>query len=429
MAQSLFESKLGFSDESTSILSGVGAPGGDASFQDNAPVGSIYKRTSNGDLYIKDTAGTGADKWEPIATQTFATNIGAASSWREIVLVRDNNLYTNIAAAEAAANVGDTVDGITITSGDRILFDNLTAGNENVYIVSGSTGAWTFTNDSNAETAGDRVSVISGTDAGRVYAYDGTAWFFSNQSATQEEGFLRTFMGKSAAGSETPTYSSTNVVTTGNSLESEIGALDLEIGAAVLTPQTRTAGPIADQAINLNVEALDDAIGANVTSTNHASAANSANANISLLDAEMGPAVTNGTVILAAAKMNANIQALDTEIADRLGLISSNGITTATVVDNVLVDSKRAVKWAITATKVANEADVYASEILAIHNGTSSLDATSVDSNEYGIVNLGAAIAGLTISITLTGTGAAQAMNLSVSSTDSVNITVARIKL
>lgn len=428
MSQGLLRAENGFSDEVTSVLSGSGAPGGDASFQDAAPVGSIYKRTSNGDLYIKDTAGTGTDKWEILATQTFATQIGGGASWREIVLLRDNTLYASVSAAQTAANVGDTLDGVTIAATDRILLSNLTAGNENVYIVSGSTGAWTFTEDTNAATSGDRVSITNGTDAGKVFYYDGTTWVFTNQSSTQEEGFIRTYVGKTAAGSETPTYTTNNVVTTGVSLETSIGTLDAEIGAGVSTPQTRTAGVISDQAINLNIEALDDAIGPNVTSTNQLAAAANVNTNLSTIDTKMGPDVTNGVAVLAAASINVNLQALDTEISDRVKESTSSSVTTITTVDSVLVDNIRSVKWLVSCTKVANEADTFCTEMRAIHNGTSSADATATDSSEVGICRTGAAIAGLVVDVALSGVGAAQTLGLTVVSTDAVNVKVTRIK-
>lgn len=48
-----------------------------------------------------------------------------------------------------------------------------------------------------------------------------------------EAGYLRTFMGKTGAGSESPTYSSTNYVTQGVNLEVAIGELDADLGTAI----------------------------------------------------------------------------------------------------------------------------------------------------------------------------------------------------
>ena len=128
----------------------------------------------------------------------------------------------------------------------------------------------------------DSAALYIKTDGGST-----TNWSLVSTGSGAEDGFQNTFIGKSGLGSETPTYSSTNVVTDGNSLESEIGALDAEIGAAIATAAARTTGAISDQAINLNIEALDDAIGPDVTSTNYAVAADAVNANISALDVQI----------------------------------------------------------------------------------------------------------------------------------------------
>lgn len=152
------------------------APGGDAGPQDDAPLGSYCVDSTNGKFYQKKTAGTGADKWVRLASTEDITAAQLALSTREPVLVTDHTVYANIAAAEVAANVGDTVDGVTIDVGDRLLFDELTTGNKNVFIVSGSTGAWTFTEEASTTTTGDAFFVQDGTDAGKQLMFNGTDW-------------------------------------------------------------------------------------------------------------------------------------------------------------------------------------------------------------------------------------------------------------
>lgn len=127
---------------------------------------------------------------------------------------------------------------------------------------------------------------------------DGTTWtaFATGGGSAAEEGWIRAFVGKSGVGEEYPEYSSNNVVTSdstgtagdGDNLEEAVGALDAEIGAAV-TPETRTNFPTSDQAINLNIDALDSAIGtdAQMTSTNYIALANSIVTNLAALDAQL----------------------------------------------------------------------------------------------------------------------------------------------
>lgn len=206
------------------ILYGTTAPSGaDA---DAAPVGSEWTDTITGYQYTKDTAGTGTDKWVKLATQADIDAAVSGSSWRDPALVRDNTAYLNIAGAVAAANIANTVDGIVISAGSRLLITNLTTGNENVYIVSGSTGNWTFTEDTRAATEGDLISILQGTSGGTQYRYDGSAWVLANQPDLDEIGYVHTFVGKTAFGSETPTYSSQVFVTNGDNLETAIGILD-----------------------------------------------------------------------------------------------------------------------------------------------------------------------------------------------------------
>lgn len=202
-------------DESVQIIGTNGPPvGGDADVVD---LGSLAVDFANGHLYQKNLAGSGADKWQ---------FIGADKSFREPALVRQN-VSTTLPTATPATN--DTQDGVTITDEDRVLFSNLTV-DPNVYIYDFTSG--TYTQDTNEATDGDTLMIEQGTDAGRQYTFNGTAWVLTNQADFDELGFIRSFIGKTAAGAETPTYSSNNVVTDTDTLETAIGDLDAALGAS-----------------------------------------------------------------------------------------------------------------------------------------------------------------------------------------------------
>jgi hypothetical protein len=205
----------------SSILSGTGAPGGDASFQDTAALGSLFLRIDVPGLYLKTgTANTTAD-WTLFSNGSAGTIITPANA-------ADQTSYANIAAAEAAYDVSNTVDGVAILAGFRILLTNLTTGSKTVYIVGGSIGSWTLTPDTFTPTAGDEIYVIAGTNnGGDIFTYDGSNWNVqSGSTIINEIGYIRNFIGKSAAGNSMPTYSSNNFVTNGTSLEAAIGAID-----------------------------------------------------------------------------------------------------------------------------------------------------------------------------------------------------------
>jgi hypothetical protein len=343
----------------TYIIPTAGPPGGGDA--DVVSVSSLAQDYTNGDLYIKDTAGSGSDKWVKLAT---IDDVTTGTSWREPALVRDNTTYADIAAAVTAANVADLVDGVTIDVADRLLFTDLTSGNENIYIVSGSTGAWTFTESANLATAGDTLFIVDGTDAGKTFTYNGTVWVLSNQSDLDELGFIRTFIGKTGVGSETPTYSSNNHVTNGDNLEVAIGKLDAQIGAEI------SAGNFigANDDTNVAVEKLD----------------------VALADANFK------TTALA---------------------------TTAATPDTLLVDDYIYAEWHVIARDGAN---MRSAIITAAHDGiTAGADATTVDFSVHTKLKIGN-IAGFSVAVSLTGAAGAQTMDLDVAATGSTDFHVVR---
>lgn len=120
-----------------------------------------------------------------------------------------------------------------------------------------------------------------------------TTWVAMGDS--QEDGFIRSFIGKGAAGSETPDYGARitgSVSWVGNTDDLELGVakLDEKIGAA-FTPETRTKGQLtpSTETLMTMLGAIDDAIGADaeMTSVNYVALANSIYANLSALDTQV----------------------------------------------------------------------------------------------------------------------------------------------
>jgi len=479
MALDLYRITLGIALEAADgtaqgqVLTGSGAPGGDVSFEDDAPVGSIYLRTDASNsisaVWQKITDTNTLADWVQSASKDYVDALINGLSWREPVLVLDDTSYADVTAAETAANVADTVDGVTIAALDRLLFTNInnqstiaaqvetdydgtgsnglfvggtghnigdiitmsdgstiTVDNEvgnivteftvttgstapiadgevltqvsstgaginftttpgtanttisspdlnDIYIVSGSTGAWTFTIDpDNAATDGDATLVQEGTSSDEQWVYDGANWVQFGGAASQLElGYIRAFIGKTGAGSEMPTYSSTDVVSQSTSLETAIGALDAAIGDRTYTEDNYVTD---GQTITASIDALDIAIAAN-----------------------------------------------------SLGRSVQTGVTAATVIDSVLVDDYQTAKWFVTVFDEGDPTQKESYEVYATHDGTASADATEVDWNQTSKLKLNGQIIGLTMSVTITGTGAAQVMNLVVASTDTVTVNATRV--
>ncbi|MEM2159602.1 MAG: hypothetical protein QXN55_01455 [Candidatus Nitrosotenuis sp.] len=316
-------------DETIQLLQGAGDPGSAGGDTDAAPVGSFYLDNLTGNAWTKATPGAGTGHWSLLASQTWVNNVvGANISWREPVTVIDTMTTTLPTGASAG-----TIDGVTLTNGDRVLFTGVTPAN--VYVYNATTQA--FTQDVNALSQGDTVYVDGGTSGGTRWTYNGTAWVRFDAMSLDELAYIRNFIGKSAAGNIVPTYTSTLVVSQSSNLVDAVSALDAEVGAQVSTGNWISAA----NKVNQNLQALDTELGANVTDGFYILAANKMNANIQVLDsalgtptgthfwisdtqkvngnlialdAEIGANVTNGNFVLAINTVNQNIQALDTHL-------------------------------------------------------------------------------------------------------------------
>lgn len=190
--------------------------------------------------------------------------------------------------------------------------------------------------------------------------------------ASGEEGFIRSFIGKGAAGTETPSYSSYyNITAQTSDLETAISNLDGAIGSRAYT------------------------------STN---------------------VVVSGTTVAAA------ISALDASLASSVAPSSVDTVTTITTIDSVKVDDVSSAKWLYTISNVAGTKK-QTGEINAIHDGHGSSDATFASFNEFGQIRVGDAITGLVIGVDVTGTGGTQTMIFTVTSTETVNVRATRVRV
>lgn len=448
-------------DELVQYLQGSGAPGvaGDTAA---ALVGSVYTDNSDGALYTKIAVGTGTDKWQKMASETYVNNaVGATVSWREPSLVRDN-VATTLPTGTATQPI--VIDGVSITNGGRVLFSAIVGGaGKNIYVYDQATGA--FVEDVNAESDGDAVYVQSGTAGGKTFIFNGAAWVQSDQASLDELGYLRAFMGKAAAGNEMPDYTSNNFVSDATSLEAAVSSLDGALGPNV------ALGNYIDpaQTVNVNLQDLDTQLGANVSAGNHLNPANSTNANIQALDTQIGPElgagnfisaaqatnsaitaldqeiganVVNGNFVLASNKINANIQALDVaigapvvtagvilagnsanqniqalaaELAATTSVVTVTNVTSVQTIDSIA--GADAAKWLVRVELASDTTRVYATEVYALSDGTTA------DYTRYATLKLGTTIPGLAVTVDYVG----GAMRLRAAATGAVNVTARRV--
>lgn len=448
-------------DDSVLYLQGLGAPGTSADTI-AALIGSVYTDNSTGALYTKIATGSGADKWQKMASEQYVNNaVGATISWREPAKVRDN-VATTVPTGTATQPI--VVDGVSITDGQRVLFSAIVGGNgKNVYVYEQATG--TFVEDTNAETNGDAVYVEGGTSAGRTYVFNGTNWVLTDQASDDELGYLRAFVGKGASGSEMPAFASNNFVADSTSLETAISTLDAALGANV------ALGNFIDPAdsINANIQSLDAEIGANVNLGAWVTPANTINQNLQALDTHLGvaflagnyitagqqvsgavtaldnaigPNVADGFTILGANKVQQNIQALDTQIGPVLttsdyftagtstntavqqlaAAVQENNkevtVTNVTSIQTVdAIAGAKTAKWLVRVELASDPSRVYSTEVFALTDGTTS------DYTRYGTLRIGTAIPGLAVTVDLN----AGELRLRVAATGAVNVTSHRV--
>jgi hypothetical protein len=439
MSESFFRISKGLELDGASLfLTGSGVPGtgGDT---DIAQRGSYYTDIDTGNFYVKIASGSGTDKWSQLATHTYVQNyITTGTSWREPVDVVDTTSSTT-ADIKTDLDTDDLIQGVTVTVGMRILATNVT-GNKNVFIVGGVSGNWTLTEDSNTETAGDTVYVNGGTNAGKTYQYNGTDWVWINSADATEDGYIRTFIGKSGPGSETPSYSSTNIVANSDSLETAIGKLDAEdgyqnafIGKTLIGNNLPSYS--ANNFINNNdslltaIDKLDTEFGSNVSNGTVILASNKVNANITALDSEVGsiisylgkvvgdstPNYTSTTYVTDETAVNVAISDLDASLTNISKKITVGGITSITTIDTV---PSQLAEWDIRVVETADPTKVYAAKVFATHNGV------NVDFTKFAILKLGPNISGLNVTVDLLG---GTDLRLRVQSTTSVDVVARRV--
>lgn len=424
-------------DEAAQFLTGTGAPGasGDPS---TAPRGSYFTDTASGDLYLKVAQGSGTDKWKKMATEDYVSTVASSGlSWREPVSVVDTTA-TDVAILKADLDTDDLIQGVAVSLGMCILGASIT-GNKNIFVVGGVSGDWTLTEDLNPETAGDTTYVIGGDEGGKTFQYDGSDWVWIQGSASDEDAFIRAFIGKDGAGNELPLYTSTNIVANNDSLETAAGKLDAEAGYANAFMGKTDAGNEMPDYSSVNI--VDDA--------------DSLETAIGKLDAAIGAAVVDGEVILSANDVNENITALDGEVEsinDYLGktvgdatpdysstefVADDDNLTTAigkldaalaatsltstltNVTSLTAVDTVAAVtaEWDVFVRETATPTRVRAFKVFAMHNGT------DVDSTIFATLTRGGAITGFAATVTFSGGN----LVLNIQSTSAVDVKAQRL--
>ncbi len=323
MSQSTFRAELGFGVvdaegvDLAQFISEAGVPGS-TTLTDNAPIGSTYSDATSGLMYRKNAAGAGTSKWIKILDE----NSGASSglTWLEPAELYVPDVFANLAAAEAYVNA-ITQQTYTILDQDRLLFDGITGSNKNIFIVSGTPGSGaTLVESAHAPAeGGDQVFIEHGNAAGTQYAYNEVpdTWTKNNQSNLDELGFIRTFIGKGAAGNELPAYTSVVTIANGDPIETAVGKLDAALAITNTNVGTNTTN-IGN--VQTEVDAIETSWGSSIN-TNGTYAGFSGT---TFIDGNSSLSEDLTDLDLAIGAANLNVTSLQTEVDNiELGLGSA----------------------------------------------------------------------------------------------------------
>lgn len=365
------------SDQAWQLI-GDGAPAGTTGNTADATIGSLWLRTdaeTDGlNVYWKWQDTDSSVDWKQIASRDYVDNTVQSISWREPVRYRDGNAHATIVAALVDMDADDALTGEgAVASGDRILFPDMGAGDggKNVYIVGGSTGAWTLTEDTNDETDGDAILVNEGSSADEQWIYDGTNWVqFGGAGSATELTNIRNYIGKPTPGAVFPQYQSNLILSDNDDLTTGAGKLDLHLGDAQYTSNnvitdftpsyaasapTDWTGETGDN-ITAAISAIDDQFGDGLITNIGSNFALSdemqwnAAGTLTLTDAlnELNNAVgdrtyTNDFIVTDGQSVAASIDAIDTELGDLNtagtwtagGLVSQGDLATNDVQENI----------------------------------------------------------------------------------------------
>lgn len=417
------------SDNSVDILQGVAAPDG-LGDQALASIGSLYVRQGTGELYQKSTNNGDAADW--------VLNGSGSSS----VLPIFKNILTRAATGDVVA--AGSVDPSAFSDNESGIDGNDFAVGE--YLL-GGVGGTPILFEVTAVTSATDITVALASPAlaendgliVRSYLPDSPASQENTAGVMYQDGnIIKLFDVDWSVATGivlSAGYSPVNgTIASGDSVEVGIEKLDgnqldlttlsgvaqgsTDLGTftgatipdAQTTKQALQALETASEEIDANVDDLITLSGVAENSTDNGT-------------------MDSGTVLSDNATTNALLKEVDAELTKLGGATSGTGITTATVIDSVLVDEIANAHWLITIENAATPANKRHVEFFAGHNGTTASDATNVDDTEFAKLKQGANF-NYSVSAVISGVGAAQVMSLQVASTEpgGVNVYAKRIE-
>lgn len=384
MAMSMFRVTKGIELDNIQILEGSGAPGaaGDPSL---APIGSLYLDNTNGDLFTKVAAGVGTNKWSVLATESYVdTEITTVTNM--VTALGNAFNYVGVLTSGGATS-GAAFDLTTLAAGSKDAGDYYKVTVAGWFVVGAGTPFFANVGDGLVwNTSGD-VDKVDNTNS----EVQGTTNFIT-VTGNADTGFVVDIAAdfKTRVG-DLETDVST-LQTDVSNVQTEVDNIETSLGGSV-----NTAGVFQPSAF---------------TAFNNVTTPTSITNVLSQIDSSIGPVVVSNSIIDAADNVTTNIQNIANYVENSSLVVT--GTATQSVTDTV---TGVMAKWLVHVKQTSTPANMNAFEIFAATNGA------AVDSNKFGILKTGAAIAGLATDVTLSGAD----LILSVTSTINMEVTIKRV--
>lgn len=362
-------------------LGGAGAPSGTAGVTDEAPVGSQYNDSSNGDIYKKVASTSSASDWSKLGDVTIDE-----LAWRNEKVRFATGEVLSAGTLDVDA-IGDNDGGLVYA--DMVLNDVMISdvdGTPSLFKVDSLDGAPNV-------TISAYTPIIKDSDTFIVQKY------LPDTPANQESLAIIHFPLASGAGLK-------------------IADINWNLADGItLNGYTDTVGAVAgSDTVQIAIQKIEKGLKDVLASLGIARNAVDMGVYVNPITPDNTDQVAINEALGLAISLNQPQQ--------QSGTIPQN---TPTIVDGILVDDFQMCAWLVTVRDTANPAKVKSLEIQALHDG--SLSADAVESDDAVAFRLNTANFNLSVDIGLVGAAGAQVMNLSIESSlaGGVNYTIERL--
>lgn len=191
-------------------------------------------------LLVQTQIATAPSAANDVVNKTYVDAIAQGLKWKAPVRA--------LSSADITLSAPQTIDGVSVIAGDRVLVAGQTAGEDNgIYLV--AAGAWTRTTDADASSEILQMAVF--VEEGSLYA--DTAWVCSTDAPITLGTTPLTFVQFSSTGT---ILAGAGLTKTGNTIDAVAGDASILVGADSFAVQNDSAGAIvtSGSGIKVNLE-------------------------------------------------------------------------------------------------------------------------------------------------------------------------------